>query len=153
MSEAKILKSLDDLKGYKEIMITGGEPMLRVDFLTSTLTQLRSNNPNVILYVYTALYNPRIDDVMKLSDGVHYTIHENATIHDLCGFEAFQVYAVKNPGKSYRVGIHPDIEAFIPIIPKVWSEVRIKKFKDQSECIIPVTEQLYILDIADYERR
>jgi len=66
--------------GYDEILITGGEPLLKPEITRMVILHIRQENPSARIYVYTA----KIDnygcalDILKMADGFTVTLHNDA---------------------------------------------------------------------------
>lgn len=76
------LPVVDSFVGYDEIMLTGGEPMLRPDIIKSTIGKIRQENSNAIIYLYTAKVD-NVDDVLgvlKDLDGICITLHNQKDV-------------------------------------------------------------------------
>lgn len=108
--DLKKLPVCDTYKGYDEIYITGGEPMLYVSGLRILINTIRLANPTAKLYLYTA----KIDDwvnfkfVLTVVDGVTVTIH---TQEDFKIFERIDRLIPDNlmESKSMRLNIFEGI--------------------------------------------
>ena len=87
MSEARVICSTNDLVGYDEVVITGGEPLLYPDALIDFIQNVRSANPKAKIYLYTATMPPHkpffIPLLMSLLNGIQYTIHAEAIQTDI----------------------------------------------------------------------
>jgi len=69
--------------GYDEIMITGGEPLLELDKLYSTILHIREQNLACKIYVYTALQPINIMAIISVLgyiDGLRFTLHEQLDV-------------------------------------------------------------------------
>ena len=47
-----------DFTGYREIILTGGEPMLKPRLVLKTIMEIREQNPQALIFMYTA----KVDD-------------------------------------------------------------------------------------------
>jgi pyruvate-formate lyase-activating enzyme len=145
LKKAIPLEKIDILRPYKEVLLTGGEPMLYPDRVEMFATALRAQNPEVKLYLYSALYAPELDTLIKLLDGVHYSLHVPFTDADVEGFIEVQNMARVWTKKSFRLYIHPDIPRALLIYPNSWKRLEVKPWLSEEECKLPAHEDLYIL--------
>ena len=152
MDSAIEIKNLADLKDFKEIMITGGEPLLyqKIDVL---MEELAKNNPEVKLYLYTAFYKDVLNTCMKNDNlvGIQYTVHEKATAADIGRFKAMQgtillseVFS-KRALRSKRLVVHDSVSIALPILPSAWNKIRVKsEWKPSDIDCRPKEEELFI---------
>ena len=81
------LEVCQSFKGYKEIILTGGEPMLNPALVKATVNKIRSENFMAKVYMYTAKVNTlSIVDILDYLDGLTVTLHEQKDVED---FEIF----------------------------------------------------------------
>ncbi len=80
------IKSVEELKGFDEVLVTGGEPLLfpgKLEYLLEDLVAL-DRPPRIIVYStvpdYTALYK-----LLYLVDGVTITLHDNGDVERFNG--------------------------------------------------------------------
>lgn len=64
------INNLKPLRGYKEVIITGGEPMLNPSRTLSIIRRIKRMNPKALIYLYTAKYDMKLEDTIELVDGV-----------------------------------------------------------------------------------
>jgi organic radical activating enzyme len=149
MASARTITSLDALKEYEEICITGGEPMLMPARTRTIIEQLLKLNPNVTIYLYTAKYDERIVTILPLIHGVHFTLHTGATKKDIVEFMEFQsVIGKHQEGKSFRLYVSPDITQPVMIRPSHWARVQVKPWIQEGALCLPENEDLLILEDA-----
>jgi hypothetical protein len=136
---------LDSLKGYDEIMITGGEPTM-APVITGIVTGiLRENNPDAKIYLYTASYTSLIDRIIHRLDGVHYTLH-TFTSEDREKYLGMCRLAARYRGKkSFRLYIQPTIDKLVEICPCLWARVEVKPWIGPDEMCLPEGEKLFVL--------
>lgn len=91
--------------GFKEIMLTGGEPMLKPRLVIDTALSIRQENPQAKIYLYTADVTniAWTTFVLSLIDGICVTLHDQ---EDVEPFYAF-AYNIKFLGKlrSLRLNV------------------------------------------------
>ena len=73
ISKAKHVASVAKLYDYDQIIITGGEPMLYPGYVVDFARHLKRLGKTA--YLYTALYHPKIKEILPIIDGVQYTLH------------------------------------------------------------------------------
>ena len=80
--DLKVLPQITNFQGYDEILLTGGEPLLRPDIVTATAKSIREQNPKARIFLYTA----KVDDWMCVLeiigdiDGLTVTLHDKIDI-------------------------------------------------------------------------
>lgn len=101
-----------DFRGYDEIILTGGEPMLAATKVLNLLHQIiRPDAPKASIYVYTAdLSNPwKVLNVLTAVDGLTVTLHEQNDVRpfqEFCGL--LDALGYDKP-KSLRLNVFDDI--------------------------------------------
>jgi organic radical activating enzyme len=150
INNATHIQDLNALKDYPEICITGGEPMLNPQRTKDIISKLRDQNPQAVIYLYTARYHEQLSEICTLVDGIHFTLHEKSTVEDINDFIKFQNILIQrrntDRNKSYRLYIHHNMSNFVVLFPKVWSRVEVKEWLSEGECELPVNETLFILE-------
>lgn len=137
----------DSIVTHDEFLITGGEPMLdplRVHLLAMRIKCAQSDAK---VYLYTALHvlgNAGTSHVLYEVDGIHYTIHRDATPKDILLFRRFQDMIEPYKDKSFRLFIEQGVKHQVPVIPNRWKRVEVKPF--MIDCPLPENETLYILE-------
>jgi organic radical activating enzyme len=117
------LISVKDAKGYDEIFITGGEPMLYPEQLEDLILNLKENNKISKIYLYTALPYPKEKflDILNLIDGCTVTIHnyDDRRKFILNGYDKMEF-----TGKKMRLNVFPrgkfEVSKSWDFRPKVW---------------------------------
>lgn len=79
------IRDIRELLGYKEIVITCGEPMLLHNKLLMFIIELRDLMYTGNIYIYTATWEgfPSDKSVLEWSNGITYTLHAEATDNDV----------------------------------------------------------------------
>lgn len=147
MKQAKVITSIDDLAPYREILITGGEPMLYPSTLLDFVTKIRKSKSHVRIYLYTAKFDVRyMSAVIGAVDGIHYTIHAEANDNDVFGFQLFQamINGPEYAHKSFRAYIDNKCQLPVRVIPAPWTRLECKGWIDNGECPVPQNEDLLI---------
>jgi organic radical activating enzyme len=77
-------------EGYDEIMITGGEPLLKPALVRDVISQIRQQNPVARIYIYTAKLFPASAamEILEMVDGMTVTLHEQADVKQWVFFHA-----------------------------------------------------------------
>jgi len=117
----------NSFKGYEEIIITGGEPMMDTVKLMGLVYQIRDENPEAKIYVYTSDTRniERLSYVVYNVDGLTLTLHEQSDITPFEKFDALLYGAMETdewPHKSLRLNVFKGIEHLKP-----WCNWQIKK--------------------------
>jgi len=95
---------------YDEILLTGGEPLLKSTFVINTIYKIRKTS-NAPIFVYTAKVDNLTDifSVLDVSDGLTVTLHEQSDVYPFNTFN--NALLIKNiNGKSLRCNIFKDIK-------------------------------------------
>lgn len=149
LQDVEKLDSLDSILGCEEIMITGGEPLLipqKVIYLLSSI----SRNPIFTgsLYLYSALYNPRLFEyyqvILGLVDGFQFTLHYEAGDKEVMELKELSECGVLPKGKSLRLSIDSrlyDNYDFSNIDFSAWGSVRKMQWKEN--CPLPLGEKVF----------
>jgi len=152
MKHAVNIDTVTALIDYDIICITGGEPLLQPDRTLAIISEIRRQNPKAVVYLYSALYNDRMSDVLRIVDGVHFTLHYGATNLDIDGFYNFQELISKEPdNKSFRLYIDQRVKQVVAIQPCLWRRIEAKPWISEAELIasqsngLPCNETLFIL--------
>jgi MoaA/NifB/PqqE/SkfB family radical SAM enzyme len=130
-------------KGYEEIMLTGGEPMLYPAKVISLLRKIKAENPHASLYMYTATYNPKdLKEVLPLLDGVCITLHAP---EDIIQLQGIYPYMLLNPNKSFRINVFDNINTSMLDFTKL-PHVRVKQMVWIKDCPLPTNEEFIRLE-------
>lgn len=91
--------------GYSEIMITGGEPMLRPDVVAKTVKQIRAQT-NAPIFLYTAWRGGHIPllGALELVDGITLTLHTRKDVAPFVFFNQALLLSGIRP-KSLRLNV------------------------------------------------
>ena len=150
INEGTKIKDLSQLSNLEEICITGGEPLLDIARTLKIVLTLRKQNPSAKIYMYTAWFknpNPLYMTVLiSLLDGIHYTLHEEATVEDISDFYHFQTMIADYPKKSFRLYIHNSVTGALILNLENWIRIEKKNWISETECELPKHETLFILD-------
>lgn len=152
MALRKPLNSWGDLRHFRDydaVMLSGGDPLLmRWKHLEEIIRRLRQVNVKRI-YLYTTWWNSNGDRVVRLVDGIHFSLHPDAGMRELALLKVIQEHARAFPKKSFRLFV--DAKLQMPEIDTtVWSRVEHKHFMTEQELIqlqpqgIPEGEELYV---------
>jgi organic radical activating enzyme len=109
----------DSYKGYDEIIITGGEPMLDVVKLMRIVYQIREENPKAKIYVYTSYTErfTRIACVLYNVDGITLTLHDQKDVIHFEKLDAMLYDAMAKDDwehKSLRLNVFKGIKYIKP---------------------------------------
>ena len=141
------IKSICDVTGYDEVLLTGGEPMLNPDKVIGAATYARKFNPHAKIYLYTAWwYNDydRMLEVLRAVDGVHYAVHGPSMYDndfDMLKWVQDHLFRNKDWDKSYRLHLDRDIASTVEITPCLWSRIDCKPWL--VDCPLPPHEDLF----------
>ena len=146
INQAVRIKDLNQLIGFDEIVITGGEPLLYIERTRNILMNLEYGMvPNVKKYLYTAIFNPNMHMIIDYLDGITYTVHTDHD-EDQLAFDNFEDFIRIHNNKSYRLAISPTLENAFLFYPFLWKEIKIKDWKEEDRCEILKHETLFIYE-------
>ena len=140
-----------------DIVLTGGEPGIYPQ-LENVVEKLHGQNPDAKIYIYSALANKRISDILPKVDGLSFTLHDDASELDIASFLKLQkrMKEIKNkyPEKSYRLYIDSRLDKDIPIELDLYTRVNKMKWMNEEEILAqkdrnfgcPADEELVILN-------
>ena len=74
--DLKNLPIAESYEGYEEILLTGGEPTLKVKLLFDTIIKIRKENPVAKIIVYTSNVFSLFQDWVNFVDGITLTLHD-----------------------------------------------------------------------------
>lgn len=99
-----------DFTGYDKIILTGGEPMLKPEYLKDVIRMIRSKTDAKIV-VYTAKVDDRCMflDIIEMVDGVTVTLHKS---YDWIPFKYLDeaLWAINDFGdKTFRLNIFKEV--------------------------------------------
>lgn len=136
------IHKLSDLPQYENIVITGGEPLLIFNRTQKIIWEIRGLFPDSNLYLYTALYSPKIKLLFPYLVGIQYSLHNPFADEDKAGFYRFE-NKIENSGLSCRLWFDRTIDSDIAIRPCRWDKITSGIMLD--DCPLPKNEKLYIL--------
>jgi len=122
--------------GFEEVILTGGEPMLKPELVLDTITAVRVLNPDAKIYVYTARVGATDAalDVAFESDGMTVTLHEQADV------EPFLAFAVVGkellPKRNMRLHVFEGIKLPFSVLAG-W---KLKRCTWVDDCPVPEDE-------------
>lgn len=128
-----------DYSGYDEILITGGEPILRHNRLRSVITEIRRVNKAAKIYIYTAFPSFSIGELLIKGyiDGVTFTLHEQKDVPKFEELNLFISLACMRNSPSLRLNVFKGIKVKLPSMSNWIIKDNIEWIKD---CPIPVDE-------------
>jgi MoaA/NifB/PqqE/SkfB family radical SAM enzyme len=139
------IDSVEPLKDYGEVVITGGEPLLNVNRTVGIIRKLRKQNPKMKVFLHTAKL-PSLEDfnsVLMEIDGLSYTVHEDASEEDIEDLTTVQVIAAFHQNHSFRLLVFRSVSDKVFLIPEVWDRIKIEDPMD--DCPLPQGEDLFLL--------
>jgi len=129
---------INELLMYKELIITGGEPVLISEKVMDFISRLRELGYIGKIFLYTAAfdgYNLYHHAVLKQVDGITFTIHAEATDRDIISLKALSKQSILDKSNyssrliiDNRVYDHYD---FSNIDLKKWDVIRKLQWKDE----------------------
>jgi hypothetical protein len=141
MSQKHELHSLRDIVGFPNVCITGGEPLLYPEKLLTVVATLRQRGHDNI-FLYTAMYTPKLVPIVHLLDGVFFTLHAKASQKDIGMLLDMQILAKTTPECSFRACIHTNNDKIVPIVPSAWDRLTFESW-DSIDGALPPNEVLF----------
>jgi organic radical activating enzyme len=149
----------EDLLKYKELVITGGEPMEIAPRVLEMIHRLRTSGYKGKIWLYTSrIKTARWADraVLQEVDGITYTLHHKPSKNDLSDARKLNKFLLENRkhDRSDRLLIDSRCytEEVLSIIglydtgTKHWSSIKSLVWKDD-ECPLPDNEELVYYDL------
>jgi hypothetical protein len=135
MGKAQPLYSIKQLQGYKNLVISGGEPMLYPDRTLKLAKVLKKWVPEAKIFLYTAYYRNAadIERVLPFIDGVNFTVHKEANERDLKEFEEFQQFIKRYPNKNFRLYVDAAIGDKVNIDQDAWDRAKVAPWMTEPE--------------------
>jgi hypothetical protein len=99
--------------GYSLIMLTGGEPMLRPFLVRSTIKDIRKQNPDAKVYMYTAKLDdiPELLSILDVLDGLCVTLHEQGDVEPFRTLNYILLAQTgRRAGKSLRLNVFRPVD-------------------------------------------
>jgi hypothetical protein len=123
---------------YEEILLTGGEPMLDLEYLVWLIETIRDINPTARIIVYTSYFENPTGLLMILNkvDGLTVTLHDLEDLGDFMNFHSTMVEYGLHEGKSLRLNYFPE-DLGLRIYNSHW---HIKELEWLDNCPIPAGE-------------
>lgn len=144
------IESIEELCKYKEILITGGEPMIYWRAINNLAHKIKDFNrknkqspPKIFVYtahivnLYEALVRYEAAFAICDVDGFHVTIHEDITKGEMKLLNEMQKLEVFNY-LSMRLQIFPDVEEKVKITPNKWKRITFNPWI--TNCPLPIDE-------------
>ena len=91
------ITDIKELKEYKEIVITGGEPLLYPQEVLDFINELRKQDCKIFLYTAkTDIWKEKYAEILKQLDGITVTLHAECTDDDIRNLQLFAKQKVDN---------------------------------------------------------
>jgi molybdenum cofactor biosynthesis enzyme MoaA len=105
------LETVQSFKGYDEVLLTGGEPMLDRDRLLRVIDRIKQENPDAKIYMYTAMVKKPValtSILLHYLDGITLTLHEKSDVKDFMRFDTLLSTCLTS-AKSLRLNVFKGI--------------------------------------------
>jgi len=145
---------VENIGGYDEVSITGGEPMLFPMRTYKLIESIRRSEEytgkHTVIYIYTAqlpsVPDPDVIDIFRHLDGICFTPHDERGVLDFVKLNNI-VNFIKNDKISLRLNIFQDvrplfrkINGFRGTIEENYPKWMVKKMKWIKDCPVPEGE-------------
>ena len=106
------LPRFENLRDYKEVILTGGEPLLYPDMVREFINMVRQvAHPATRILLYTAKYDINsVSKVLWLLDGMTITLHEQADVDPFMLLYAWLQGRKDAEGKTMRLNVFKGID-------------------------------------------
>jgi hypothetical protein len=130
----------NSFEGYDEIILTGGEPLLKIDLVYKTFEKIMKENPFVRVYLYTAKVDNHGDmyDILQFVNGITVTLHEQSDVDKFILFNNRLNFKLDNLSLRLHVFEGVNISKLDEIDLKNW-QVK-KNIKWIKNCPLPKDE-------------
>lgn len=158
------LDSLEPILSAEEVCITGGEPLLVPERVLAITRGLRWAGYARPVWMYTSIYRPALEAVMREVDGIQYTLHLRPTPEDITDFEAAQrvLLAVADRGdrrhNRLKIGSNEPIGVPLEVNGRAWAVMRLRPFMPREQLLerapnhgVPTGEVFYEATPALFE--
>jgi organic radical activating enzyme len=151
MAQARVVASLEEVSRYAAVCVTGGEPLRDVDRTEAILHRIRDlAGSRQAVYLYTALFVPDLWRLLPLLDGVHFSLHAEATMDDAVDFAELQRVAALWRDKSWRLYVDARLTQPVFLVPSLWARVEVKPWRTEGDCPLPAHEDLLVLESPEW---
>lgn len=137
---------------YTEILLTGGEPLIRPDVVVNTVGKIRKET-NAPIYIYTAKTDDlkTFFDILDMVDGVCLTLHDQKDAVRFIGLHGVVLGSTQRlRGKSLRLNIFKGVKTHIDPSSTWVVKENIEWIKD---CPLPQGETFARLDNANHQNK
>lgn len=156
--KANLLKSVNDLIGYKDVIITGGEPTLNAQATINFAEMVRSRiGADGKIYMYSSTVDVNIYEhlmLLGMIDGLTYTLHYEANLKDVLMLKALsnlmKQIQINSPNWIGRLLIDARLPEKYDMSNwglEHWDIVKWLEWKDDGECPLPPHETGYVYQI------
>lgn len=157
--QANHMKSVEEIKGYDDVIVTGGEPMLRAKATETFIDMARNRiaeDGKIFMYSSTVEVGKKEHtDVLKKLDGITFTVHYESKLKDILMMMALggwiEVYKkLYNPNFTARLLLDTRlVEKFelANLNHSAWNEIKWLEWIEDGECPLPEHETGYIYQI------
>lgn len=137
--EPRRVGGIEPLMDYEEVMITGGEPALVPMLSVAIAESLRRKGFRGRILMYSATFDRDFyEKISPFIDGIHFTLHAEATERDVFDFMAFQDWAFHSRSvtgvMSLRAYIDPRVKGEVVIRPGIFQRLEVKPWINEGEC-------------------
>ena len=136
----------ESFDGYKQVILTGGEPMLKPILINMIVKDIKREAPETKIILYTA----KVDDyviveyLLNYLNGITVTLHEQDDVHDLIKLSSYlKEFGTDLNDKTLRLNIFEGIELPLENVDEIEKMWQIKKdIKWIKNCPLPSNEVL-----------
>jgi len=157
VQQAKRITSLQEIAGYDQYVLTGGEPMLNWAQTRRIITKARMISIGKLsVILYTAWWPEAAEgndaiEVLKGIEGFTYTLHHPFTQGDALALQRVSVALQRVRVPSTRLVVHPTIDIVGRFGTSLWNtglwdEIRTMQIKPADDCPIGANEELFIYE-------
>jgi len=145
IKSAREITSPQELEGYDDIVITGGEPLSVPHIVEDIVNHLHS--PDRTIYLYTSGFSEKGALIYHKLDGITLTIHKEVIMpiwrSVLTAWES-TIEEEKLEDVNNRLFIDSRLMNKLTFKPGVWDEVKLIRMLNPELCSIPENEDFFI---------
>lgn len=137
----------ENYRGYDEVIITGGEPLLYPTTIEVTLFKFKTKSPETKLILYTADVSKRdlIESLLRYLDGLTITLHDQSDVDDFRRLNFWLLRRkrwIQDNNKTLRLNVFKGVNVYMQN-DSLW------KIKDNIEWIenCPLPENETIMEV------
>jgi len=132
---------MEDLAGFEEIIVTGGEPLLRPVEVQNWLDDynMLAQRKHQRVYLFTSTSRPHLYDLVHFRwiDGLTFTVHKNPSGEDIEAFRQVQGIAGDSSHLNSRLKLDMRCNVYLDICTSSWTIIEPFTWMGLEESCLP----------------